>query len=213
MTDPRTAPLERKYRLTAPLYDILDWPWERHYRRWRPDIVGDLEGRVLEVGVGTGRNLPHYSSRATVEALDLSEAMLSRARRRAAQAPCPVELRRADALSLDQVPDESVDWYIATFLYCVLPDELQPPSLAEMSRVLRPGGRFRLVEILYSKKPGRRLVQRLFAPFVRRVYGARFNRRTREHIERTPGIDVTSTRWLEGDTHLLIEGRRVGPIG
>lgn len=122
-----------------------------------------------------------------------------------------MELTRADALSLDQVRDDSVDWYIATFLYCVLPDELQPPALAELARVLRPGGRFRLVEILYSNQPARRLVQRAFAPFVRLVYGARFDRRTQTHIGRTPGIHVTSTRWLQGDTHLLIEGRKDGP--
>lgn len=89
MTDPRTAALERTYRLTAPLYDILDWPWERQYRQWRPEVVGEVDGRVLEVGVGTGQNLPHYPREASVKAVDLSEAMLSRARRRSKQAPCP----------------------------------------------------------------------------------------------------------------------------
>lgn len=208
-SDPRTAPLERKYRLTARLYDILDWPWERQYRRWRPRILGDLKGRVLETAVGTGRNLPHYPPGVEVHAVDLSEAMLSRARRRAVRARCPVTLRKADALHLQHLRDASFDWYVATFLYCVLPDELQPEALAEMARVLAPGGRFRLVELLYSSQPARRLVQRLLAPFVERVYGARFDRHTREHVRATPGIEITGTRWLKGDTVLLIEGRRV----
>lgn len=208
LTDPRTAPLERKYRITARLYDILDWPWELQYRKWRPDVVGDVRGRVLEAGVGTGRNLPFYGPEAEVHAVDLSKPMLARARRRARSARCPVTLERADALDLAHLPDGHFDWYVATFLYCVLPDELQPPALAEMSRVLAPGGRFRLVEILYSKRLGRRLAQRILAPYARWVFGAGFDRRTRAHLKSTPGLELTRTRWLKGDTHLLLEGRR-----
>lgn len=208
MSDPRTAPLERKYGITARLYDILDWPWERQYRKWRPGIVGDLQGRVLEAGVGTGRNLAHYPAGVELHAFDLSEAMLARARRRSASAACAVTLRKADALQLDHLDDASFDWYVATFLYCVLPDPLQPPALAEMARVLRPGGRFRLLEIVYSDRFLRRLIQKILAPCVEGVYGARFDRRTREHIEATPGIEIIGERWLKADTHVLIEGKR-----
>lgn len=213
MTDPRTAPLERKYRYTAPLYDLLDWPWERQYRKWRPEILGDLAGRVLEVGVGTGRNLRHYPSDVDLHAVDLSEAMLARARERAADARCRVTLRRADALALDHLDDGAFDWYVSTFLYCVLPDELQPAALAEMARVLAPAGRFRLLEIVYSDRFWRSLPQRILAPLVERIYGARFDRRTREHLEATPGLELTGVRWLKEDTHLLLEGRRLAQPG
>jgi SAM-dependent methyltransferase len=208
--DPRTAALERKYRVTAHVYDLLDWPWERRYRRWRPEVVGDLEGRVLEAGVGTGRNLAYYPAGVDLHAVDLSGAMLARARRRAAPAQCRVTFERADALDLGHVRDGSMHAYVATFLYCVLPNELQPRALAEMGRVLAPGGLFRLVEIVYSRRFLRRLAQRILSPCVEAVYGARFDRRTREHLRSTPGIEVTSVRWLEGDTYLLIEGRRSG---
>lgn len=207
MTDPRTAPLEEKYRNTAAFYDVLDWPWERQYRTWRPAIVGDLSGVVLEAGVGTGRNLEHYPPNVALHAVDLSEAMLVRARHRAERARCTVTFHRADALHLDDFGDGACDVYVATFLYCVLPDELQPAALAEMARVLRPGGRFRLVEILYSERRFRRWVQRIFAIPVEFVYGARFDRHTREHIQAIPELEITGTRWLKGDTHLLIEGR------
>lgn len=210
MTDPQLTSLERKYRITAHLYDILDWPWERQYRKWRPEIVGDVEGRVLEAGVGTGRNLAHYPAGVEVHAIDLSESMLARARRRAASADCRLTLRQADALDLDHLEDASFDWYVATFLYCVLPDRLQPPALAQMRRVLVPGGRFRLVEILYSRRFWRRLPQKLLTPFVEGVYGARFDRHTREHLEATPGLEITRSRWLREDTHLLLEGRKSG---
>jgi ubiquinone/menaquinone biosynthesis C-methylase UbiE len=204
-----TESLERRYRITAYLYDFLDWPWERLYRRWRPEILGDLQGTVLEVGVGTGRNLPFYPPEVRLHAVDLSEQMLARARRRVGSARCPVSLRKADALALDHLDEASFDWYVSTFLYCVLPDELQPPALDEMARVLVPGGRFRLLEILYSDRPLRRLPQMLLAPYARLVFGARFDRRTREHLRAHPKLEITRERWLKGDTHLLIEGRKV----
>lgn len=209
MPDPRTAHLERKYRVTAHLYDILDWPWERLYRRWRPSIVGDLRGDVLEVGVGTGRNLRFYPPEARVHGVDLSEPMLARARKRAAKAGGEVALRKADALDLSHLADGAFDWYVATFLYCVLPNEVQPAALREMARVLRPGGRFRLLEILYSESFLRRLPQKLLGPYARLVFGAGFDRRTRDHLAANPDLEITEVRWLKGDTHLLIEGRRV----
>lgn len=209
MTDPRTAPLERKYRFTSRVYDILDWPWERRYRKWRPRLVGDVAGRVLEAGVGTGQNLRFYPPGAEVHGIDLSNGMLSHARRRAPGASCDVTLRKADALDLDHLKDASFDWYVATFLYCVLPDELQPPALSEMARVLLPGGRFRLVEMVYSRRFLPRLVQKIMSPYVEAVFGARFDRRTLEHIEANPTLEITDSRWLKEDTYLLLEGRRV----
>lgn len=52
--------LRAKYNITAMFYDILDYPWKRIYRGWRPWLLGDLRGKVLEAGVGTGRNFQHY---------------------------------------------------------------------------------------------------------------------------------------------------------
>lgn len=201
--------LQAKYRWTAPVYDILDYYWERQYRKWRPAILADLAGDVLELGVGTGRNLEFYSSRVRLVAVDLSAHMLVRAARRAQEARCPVRLLQGDATDLRDLPDASFDWVISTFLCCVMPDALQPRALAEIERVLRPDGRFRLLEILYSQHPALRHRQRCFAPFVEWLYGARFDRRTREHLEGTTGLCVTGTRFLKADTHLLIEGVRV----
>lgn len=209
MTDRRIRAIERKYRFTSRVYDILDWPWERRYQKWRPRLVGDVEGRVLEAGVGTGQNLRFYPPDVEVHAIDLSQGMLSRARKRARRASADVTLRKADALDLEHLEEATFDWYVATFLYCVLPDELQPPALAEMARVLEPGGRFRLVEMVYSRSFLQRLIQRIMAPYVEWVFGARFDRRTPEHIEATPGLEITDTRWLQEDTYLLIEGRRI----
>lgn len=201
--------LAAKYQVTAWFYDLLDAPWERLYRRWRPKLLGDLRGDVLEAGVGTGRNLPHYPPTARVTAIDLCTAMLRRARRRAAQAHCPVELRQEDATRMATIGDQSQDWIVATFLCCVMPDHLQPTSLTQFQRVLRPGGRFRLLEILYSRQPAIRRRQQRLARFVERVYGARFDRSTLQYVEETPGLAIRRTTYLKDDTYLLIEGERV----
>lgn len=204
------ARLQAKYRITSLLYDLLDYPWERQYRLWRPRVLGEAHGWVLEEGVGTGRNLPHYSGDVELTAIDLSEGMLRRARKRAGDARCRVALEQCDAVDLSRFKAETFDLYISTFMYCVMPDRLQPMVLREMARVLKPGGRFRLIEMIYSKDAALRRRQELFAPFVERVYGARFDRNTLSCIQDVRDLQVDRTSFLKADTYLLIEGRRRG---
>lgn len=200
--------LRKKYRLTSYFYDILDYPWERQYRRWRPRLLEDVGGMVLEAGVGTGRNLRHYRSGTSVTGIDLSPGMMRRAAGRARRAACDVTLLCRDATRLSDLPSNHFDWYIATFLYCVLPDELQPLALAEMTRVLKPGGRFKILEIVYSKDPRRLRRQRLLAPLVEKVYGARFDRHTLELLQKNDGVELCPARFLKADTYLLLEGTK-----
>lgn len=200
--------LKSKYQLTSWFYDILDYPWERQYRNWRPQILQDVRGRVLEAGVGTGRNLSYYPPNVDLTAIDLSDGMLRQAHKRLDQAKCRVRLEQRDATNLKTFAAETFDWYISTFMYCVMPDTLQPLALQEMQRVLKPGGRFRLLEIVYSSQPSLRSRQRLLAPFVEWVYGARFDRKTLEQIRDIRSLRVTRTSYLKADTYLLIEGQK-----
>jgi ubiquinone/menaquinone biosynthesis C-methylase UbiE len=203
---PKTRSNLDRYEITAWLYDILDCPWERQYRKWRPSLVGDLGGRVLEAGVGTGRNLKYYHTDVELTAIDLSSAMLKRARRRARHARCRVDFVLEDACSMASIPSGSHDWVIATYLCCVIPEELQRSVLEQFARVLKPGGRFRLLEMIYSKTPKIRKRQDFFAPFVEKVYGARFDRRTLAHLAEMGQLKVTRTTFLKHDVYLLIEG-------
>ncbi|MFO7904069.1 MAG: class I SAM-dependent methyltransferase [Planctomycetota bacterium] len=212
-SDEATRALARKYRVTSWFYDILDYPWERQYRQWRPSLLADLGGNVLEVGVGTGRNLRHYSPRANVTGLDLSPSMIRIAAKRAKRAVCQVRLLCRDATRLPERPSDHFDWYVATFLFCVLPDPLQALALEEMERVLKPGGRFMILEMVYSKDPRLLRRQRLFTPFVEKVYGARFDRHTLEHLQERDGIEISKARFLKSDTYLLIEGRKNANAG
>lgn len=127
----KAAYLRGVYRVWAPLYDSL---LERVFAFDRAQVIGKVpRGRVLEVGCGTGLNFPYYSKRHEVTGVDLSEAMLRRARKKGAH-----RLLCADARQLP-FPDDSFDSAVATFFFRVTPD---PEKVAlELSRVVRPCGR------------------------------------------------------------------------
>jgi len=198
--------LRAKYNITALFYDILDYPWERTYRKWRPWLLGDIRGKVLEAGVGTGRNFLHYHESVELTGVDLSDVMLRKAAMKAKKAACRVTLLHDDASVMSRVASDQYDWVISTFLCCVMPDEYQRMALKQFSRVLKPGGRFRLLEMVYSKNKRIRRRQDFFTPFVEKVYGARFDRKTVQYIEESDELVITGKSFLKDDVYLLVEG-------
>jgi ubiquinone/menaquinone biosynthesis C-methylase UbiE len=197
-----------KYNITAFFYDILDYPWERLYRKWRPKLLSDVRGRVLEMGVGTGRNFNYYHPSVQLTGIDLSEQMLQRAERRKKSAACTINLYKEDATVMTSVPSSHYDWLVSFFLCCVMPDRIQPLSIQQIERVLKPSGRFRLLEMVLSSKPKLRRRQEFFAPFVEKVYGARFDRNTLGYLQQSQNLEITNTYFIKEDTYLIIEGLR-----
>ncbi|KAB2882057.1 MAG: methyltransferase domain-containing protein [Pseudorhodoplanes sp.] len=203
-----TSAFER-YQRIAPFYDLLDLPFEyRRYRRIRPLLFAGLSGRILDAGVGTGRNFPFYPRGATITGIDLSPAMLARAERRRAEANADITLRRMDVTRLD-FPDRSFDAAVATFLFCVLPEELQVPALREIGRVVRTGGTIRLLEYTRPHGAFRRALTRLWEPWVGWAYGAGFDRRTQEHVPQA-GLELVDARFVYDDLIKLITARTAG---
>jgi len=200
--------LRAKYNITAMFYDILDFPWERIYREWRPWLLGDLRGKVLEAGVGTGKNFQHYHDSVELTGIDLSDVMLRKSAKKAKRANCKIRLLHDDASIMHLVDSNQYDWIISTFLCCVMPDKFQPMALQQFSRVLKPAGKFRLLEMVYSKNKKIRRRQDFFTSFVEKVYGARFDRKTAQYIEESPELVITSKRFLKDDVYLLIEGAK-----
>jgi ubiquinone/menaquinone biosynthesis C-methylase UbiE len=199
--------LQRKYSVTSLFYDLLDYPWERQYRRWRPGLLKDVRGAVVEVGVGTGRNLQYYHPSVEVTGVDLSRGMLRIAKRRSKSAECKFQPILEDATSMATIPPDRFDWLIATYLCCVMPDRLQPLAIRQFERVLKPGAHFRLLEIVYSKDPKLRRRQERISPLANFVYGARFDRNTLAYVERSSILDITNTYFLKQDVYLVIEGK------
>lgn len=199
--------LRERYERIAPWYDVLDAPFERkRYSQLRPLLFAGLGGRILDAGVGTGRNIAYYPAGAEVVGVDLSPSMLSRARRRSQEIGRDVDLRIMDVTKLD-FPDDTFDAAVASFLFCVLPDEMQADALREISRVVKPGGALRLLEYVRPSDALRGFIARLWEPWMAWAYGAGFDRRTEEHI-REIGLEIVESRFVVGDLVKMIIVRR-----
>jgi ubiquinone/menaquinone biosynthesis C-methylase UbiE len=114
-------------------------------REW---VCSRATGRVLEVAVGTGRNFAFYPPGVAVTGIEISPAMLVRARARAAELGLPVGLCEGDGQALPFASD-SFDTVVCTLSLCNIPDETV--AIAEMARVLRPGGRLLLLDHVASR--------------------------------------------------------------
>jgi ubiquinone/menaquinone biosynthesis C-methylase UbiE len=195
-----------RYQRIAPVYDLLELPFEYgRYRQIRRLLFQGLSGRLLEAGVGTGRNFPFYPFGAEIVGIDISPAMLARAERKRILAVADVQLRQMDVTRLD-FADRTFDAAVATFLFCVLPEELQVPALRELGRVVKTGGPVRLLEYVRPPRTVRRVLTRLWEPWIAWAYGASFDRRTEEHIPEA-GLELVEARFVVDDLVRLISAR------
>jgi len=198
--------LKTKYQRIAPLYDLLDLPFERRrYRPIRPLLFRGLGGQLLDAGIGTGRNCEFYPPAAIVSGIDISPAMLAIAHDR-----CPVlaaggRLYQMDVTKLE-FPTGSFDAAVSSFLFCVLPDPLQVPALRELGRVVKPGGLIRLLEYVRPRGTLRRVISYLWQPWIRWAYGASFDRHTERHIP-TAGLELLESRFVVDDLLKLLTVR------
>ncbi len=147
------------------------------FRRWREWLIAGVRGRVLEVGCGTGRNLPLYRPGVTLVAVDPHRDPLVAARRRAPGVP--VVQARAEALPFR---DGAFDTVVSALVFCSVDDPAA--GLAEVRRVLAPGGALRMLEHVRARGRLQAGWQDLVSPAWRRVTGGcRLGRETERAVE------------------------------
>ncbi len=165
----------RTYERIAPFYDLIDLPFEiGRYRSIRPLLFVGLNGRILDAGVGTGRNIAFYPVGSEVFGVDLSPAMLRRAARRRAAPAVSVKLMKMNLAELD-FPDGFFDAAVASFVFCAMPRQSRQSALRELRRVVKPGGRIRLLEYAPAKTAFRRALTRMWQPWVDWAFGAKLD--------------------------------------
>ncbi len=195
-----TEQTKARYSRIAPLYDLLEAPMERFFHsRFRRRLFTHVQPcEILEIGVGTGRNLEYYPAGARVTAIDLSPRMLERARRRIGSPQ--VTILEMDAQALD-FPGDSFDIVLATFVFCSVPDPVL--GLAEARRVCKPSGELLLLEHVRPERPLVGGVFDLLNPLIRRLLGPEINRRTILNIQ-AAGWKVKTVENLLSDIVKLV---------
>ena len=156
--------VRRAYKRWAPIYDNTFGKIADAGRQQAVDLVSGLGGRVLEVGVGTGMSLPNYDAGVSVTGIDLSTAMLKKARKRVAKEKLAhVEaVLEMDAGEMD-LPDAAFDVVVAMYVLTVVPDP--KAVMAELSRVCRPGGDVIILNHFSSQDRVMRFVEKTMSPF------------------------------------------------
>ncbi len=181
-----TEARRRRYDRIAPFYDLMELMNERRMRPWREKLWAQVPpARVLEVGVGTGKNFEYHPRNAHMTGIDFSQRMLERARHRAAELNDPIELRQMDAQVME-LPDASFDEAVATCVFCSVPNPVL--GLQEVKRVVKPGGRVFLMEHMRHANP---IVGKLMDALnpLARLMGPDINRRTLDNV-RAAGLEI-----------------------
>jgi ubiquinone/menaquinone biosynthesis C-methylase UbiE len=203
----QTERLKRHWEREAPTYDRrMDFFEKVLFGDGREWVCSRASGEVLEVAVGTGRNFPFYPQGVRLTGIDLSPPMLEFARKRAGQLGVHIDLREGDAQDLP-FPDASFDTVVCTLSLCNIPDDRR--AIAEMKRVLRPGGRLLLLDHIRSSSKVWLTAQRVLQPLS--WWSSRDNllRRPLEHVL-AEGFEVEQRERYKAGIVERLSARRPG---
>ena len=201
-----TETARKRYNRIAPVYDLMEGLVERsRYSVWREILWSKVEGtKILEVGVGTGKNFPYYPVDKEIIAIDFSEKMLCRARVKAKKQNVKVNLQQMDVQNMS-FEDNTFDTVVAAFVFCSVPDPIK--GLQEVKRVCKPGGKILLMEHVLSANRVIAWMMNLANPIVVKVMGPNINRRTVENVANSD-LKLEKVMDLAAGIFKLIEARK-----
>jgi ubiquinone/menaquinone biosynthesis C-methylase UbiE len=203
--DDQTAKVLRVWEKTAPGYDRQIAFFEKiQFGGGRQWLGARARGRVLEVAIGTGLNLPYYPAEVTVTGIELSPAMLAIARKRAAELGRDADLHQGDAHQLS-FGDAAFDTVVCALSLCTIPDP--QAAIGEMKRVLVPGGRLLLLDHIGSTWPPIYAAQWLLERFTIRAASEHFTRRQLPLVQ-AAGFEIVEVQRLKAGTVERIFARK-----
>ncbi len=194
--------LDRKrYNRIAPFYDQFESPMElRNYSRWRERMRQYMpkKGTIMEIGVGTGKNMPYYKKNQRLVATDISEKMLQKAKNK--QYEADVDFVQMDVELLGFI-DNVFDAIVSTYVFCSVENPVR--GLRELKRVLKKEGVVVFLEHMRSEIALVGRVMDVLNPLVVENFGPNINRRTAENIRRA-GFKILREEYLLSTVFRLI---------
>lgn len=198
-----TDKVRRRYDRVSRFYDISESIIERTlFSKWRKKVLSNLEGRVLEVGVGTGKNLKYYPKDVELTGIDISPKMMAKAKKKKQKLKVEADLRLMDAQRME-FHDDTFDFVVVTFVLCSVPDPQK--VLMEIRRVMKKDGKLIALEHVLSRNPFIALWENIHNPITRGLFGVNVNRDTKSSIERSGFKVLTDDELAVGDVFRFFE--------
>ena len=183
----QTKQVQKKYNRYSFFYNFIEWPIEKVlFRQWRKSLLKEVRGNVLEIGVGTGKNIQYYNHKlVSLTAVDISRGMLQKAKEMASKYEYPVKFK---LINKEVLPfkSNSFDYVILTFVLCSVSN--QEKMWNEIKRVVKRDGKILLLEHVLSKHKLIAFLENIHNP-ITRLFGFNVNRDTVKTIKKV-GLNI-----------------------
>ena len=193
--------IKERYNRIAPIYDKLEFIMEQgKMGTWRKKLWEQVskiaaekkEVRLLEAGVGTGKNIPHYPSVSEAYAIDFSKKMLAEAKKKTDKSELSLQLLEMDIQNMS-FPNDYFDIIVTSCVFCSVPDPVK--GLKELKRVCKADGKIIMLEHMRTKKEPLGYLMDIFNWISLLTWGANINRKTMENIDQA-GLKVEEEKEL-----------------
>ena len=192
--------IKTRYNRIAPIYDLMEGLMEKgKMDSWRQDLWDKVneykpknDGKLLEVGIGTGKNIKYYPDDIEIFAIDFSEKMLEEASKKADKNNKDVSLINMDIENLD-FPESHFDIIVTSCVFCSVPDPVK--GLKELKRVSKPEGKIIMLEHMRTHKEPLGTLMDAFNWVSLYTWGANINRETMQNIKKAD-LEVVEVRDL-----------------
>jgi ubiquinone/menaquinone biosynthesis C-methylase UbiE len=194
-----TEVIKHRYNRYSKFYDLLEAPMEMLFGKWRKDLVKYSSGKVLEVGIGTGKNIKYYPKNVDLTAIDFSKGMLSKAIKKNNN-KSKINFLRKDIQETDFDSDK-FDTVIASYVFCSVPDPVK--GLKEIKRICKNNGKIILLEHVRSDNKIIGVMMDLLNPLTVSLLGYNINRNTENNVVNS-GLHSYQVRYLWFDIFRMI---------